>query len=218
MKRPPLPRPSYHSFKRRATYSILSSQRNEKRYCQGWGLLCINTDGLLRCYTAHHKSYFGDRGRRSQSETDGGGWKEGRKEEKQRKKKSVSVWISTKLMCLTVQELSELTAKYNLTGNRAPRTQLLGLQFHWTISLYNLFSWQKGNKNIAQGFDLAVCFSEIWGPYCHQLSSLSQTPYCPSHLTEEYFWLILHPELRIWIHSQFCSCVGLLDGACCHLP
>lgn len=221
MKRPPCYGPPTTLSKGEQRTVFCLSQSNEKRHCQCWGVLCINTDGLLGCCATHHKSYLEDRGRRSQSETDRESEKknerkEGRKEEKQRKKESVSVWMSAKLMCITVQDLSKLTAKCNLTGNRALWTQVLGLQFHCTLC--NLFSWQSGNRNIAWGFDLAVSFSEIWGRYCHQLNSLSQTPYCPSHLTEEYYWLIVYPELRIWTHSQFCSCVGLLDAACCHLP
>ena len=85
-------------------------------------MLCINTDGLLGSYAAQHKSFLDDRGRWSQSEIDGEGKvKEGRKT-KEGGRSSVSVLISTKLMCLAVQDVqdrSELTAECKPTGNSA---------------------------------------------------------------------------------------------------
>lgn len=153
MKRPPPTTPS----KREQRTVFCLSPSNEKRHCQCWGVLCINTDGLLRC-CATHKSYL---------EADGHNWRQTERQRKGKKKrKCVSVWISSKLMGITVQELSELTAKCNLTGNRALWSQLLGLQFHCTLS--NLLSWQKGERNIARGFDLAPL--RCGAVYCHQLS------------------------------------------------
>lgn len=148
MSKAPPPQLSCRSFTGRARYSILSPPRNEKLYCQRRELLCINTDDLS-LHAAHDKSYMGDSGRRSQLETDRGGkWKERRTRNKKASQFGFfSVQISAKLMCLTGQELSELTAKCNLTASGAPWTQLLGLQFHWTLS--NLFSWQRKEIKIS---------------------------------------------------------------------
>lgn len=200
--RPPPPSP----FKSRPVYSIVSVQRNEKRYCL---CLCLNTGGRLCCYAARRKSHTGDR--RSQSETRGEGneTKEGRKKNKRGEKKNVSVWISSGLMHLAVQELSELTAKCKLAGTVTQRREpeLLGFQFYWHVQIY---SADKREIKISLT-DLPWQFASLRSgapTVTNLLSSLSQTPHRPSQLTKVYFWLILHPESEIWILPNLSSCLG----------
>lgn len=125
-------------------------------------------------------------------------------------KKNVSVWISSGLMHLAVQELSELTAKCKLAGTVTQRRQpqLLGFHFHWQVQIYA--ADKREIKISLTDLTWQVASLRSGAPtVTNLLSSLSQTPHRPSQLTK-YFGRIAHPESKIWILPDLCSFLGHL--------
>lgn len=97
--------------------------------------------------------------------------------------------MSNGLMCLAVQELSELTAKCKLAGTVTQRCEpeLLGFQFHWHVQIY---SADKREIKISLT-DLIWQFASLRSgapTVTNLLSSLSQTPHRSSQLRSIFGW------------------------------